>query len=433
MSLFIKMALLQTLLASTLLCRAQQPAPSLPVPASIYLKLDSAEAIFLQNNFLLLAQKYTVDAAKALVIQAKLYPNPNFNFATTIYNQDSKKIFPSPFSSNGEAISGISQLIILAGKRNKQVQLAQANVHLNEYQFFDLIRTLKYTLRTDFFNIYYLQQSAKAYDAEIKALSQIADAFELQRDQKYIAEKEVLRIKALLYSFQSEYNDLQNQINDIESELRQVLQIKPYNYIIPVPDSEAIRNLNPLKYQLATLLDTAYTHRTDLLIAKENTNINQLNYKYQQALAVPDVVANISYDQQGSYVHNLSMAGFAIDLPFFNRNQGNIKAAKHGIDAAASTQKSVAASVEESVFRALQKALDQDKLFKAIDPKFSLDFDRLMKEVLINYQKRNISILEFLDFYDSFKQNVLQLNSIQFNRVSAFEDINFFTANNFFN
>ncbi len=433
MYLFTKLLLLHILLAGSFFCSAQRPLSPLPANDSINLKLDSAEAIFLRNNFLLLAQRYNVDMAKGLVIQAKLYPNPGFNFTTTVYNQDVKRIFPKPFSKSGEVITGISQLIILAGKRNKQVQLAQANVRLNEYQFFDLLRTLKYTLRTDFFNIYYLQQSAKAYDDEIKALSQIVNAFEQQQGKGYIAEKEVVRIKALLYSFKSEYNDLKNQINDIESELRQVLQIKPTTYIIPMPDKNAISNLNPLTYQLATLLDTAYSHRTDLSIAKENTHITQLNYNYQKALAVPDVTANISYDQQGSYVKNLSMAGFAIDLPFFNRNQGNIKSAKYGIDAATASQKSVEASVEENIFRALQKALDQDKLLKDIDPAFSNDFDRLMKEVLTNYQKRNISILEFLDFYDSYKQNVLQINAIQFNRVSAFEDINFFTANNFFN
>ena len=148
---------------------------------------------------------------------------------------------------------------------------------------------------------------------------------------------------------------------------------------------------------------------------------------------MPDVTANVSYDQQGSYVKNLSMAGFSIDLPFFNRNQGNIKAAKHSIDAASASQRNVEASVEENVFRALQKAISQDKLLKGIDPLFSNDFERLMKEVVANYQKRNISILEFLDFYDSYKQNILQLNAIQFNRVSAFEDLNFYTANNFFN
>lgn len=426
-----KMLLLYFMLAATSFCSAQQPVkPTLPVD-SLNLTLDSAESIFLRNNFLLLAQKYNIDMAKGLLIQAKLYPNPGFNFATTIYNPIAKQFFP--LAGNGEVITGISQLILLAGKRNKQIKIAQANIVLNEYQFFDLLRTLKYTLRTDFYNIYYLQQSAKAYGDEIKALNQIVNAFEQQKGKGYISEKEVVRIKALLYSFTSEYNDLQNQIHDRQSELRQILQIKPYSYINPLPNNEAIRNLDPLKFQLTTLLDTAYAHRTDLLIAKQNTNINQLNLNYQKALAVPDVTASISYDQQGSFVHNLSMAGFAIDLPFFNRNQGNIKAAKSGIDAAAATQRSVEESVEENVFRALQKALDQDKLLKSIDPKFSTDFDRLMKEILINYQKRNISILEFLDFYDSYKQNVLQINSIQFNRVSAFEAINFFTANNFFN
>jgi len=324
-------------------------------------------------------------------------------------------------------------MILLAGKRNKQVLLAKANVQLTEFQFFDLIRTLQYTLRTDFFNIYYLQQSAKVYDEEIKALNQIVLAFEQQRGKGYIAEKEVIRIKALLYSFKSEYNDLINQINDTESELRMLVQVKPSSYINPIIDNAAVNNLDPLKYQLATLLDTAYSRRTDLLIAKQNTSINRLNYNYQKALAVPDVTANVSYDQQGSYVKNLSMAGFSIDLPFFNRNQGNIKAAKHSIDAASASQRNVEASVEENVFRALQKAISQDKLLKGIDPLFSNDFERLMKEVVANYQKRNISILEFLDFYDSYKQNILQLNTIQFNRVSAFEDLNFYTANNFFN
>ena len=431
MYLFRKMLLLQTLLAATLLCNAQKNPSFIAGSDSLNLSLDSTETIFLRSNFLLLAQKYNIDIAKALVIQAKLYPNPNFSFSTTIYNPITQKLFP--LANDGEVISSFSQMILLAGKRNKQVLLAKANVQLTEFQFFDLIRTLQYTLRTDFFNIYYLQQSAKVYDEEIKALNQIVLAFEQQRGKGYIAEKEVIRIKALLYSFKSEYNDLANQINDIESELRMLVQVKPSSYINPIIDNAAVINLDPLKYQLATLLDTAYSRRTDLLIAKQNTSINRLNYNYQKALAVPDVTANVSYDQQGSYVKNLSMAGFSIDLPFFNRNQGNIKAAKHSIDAASASQRNVEASVEENVFRALQKAISQDKLLKGIDPLFSNDFERLMKEVVANYQKRNISILEFLDFYDSYKQNILQLNAIQFNRVSAFEDLNFYTANNFFN
>jgi len=191
---------------------------------TLHLSLDSAESTFLRNNLLLLAQKYNVDAQKALIIQAKLWPNPNISLSRG-------PIIPlknptATFFNNSENAVSVSQLVMLAGKRNKQIKLAEANVKLSEYQFYDLLRTLKYTLRGDFFNTYYLQQSAKVYDKEISALQQVVKAFNEQEGKGYISEKEVVRIKAQLYSLQSEYNDLINQINDIESETRLVLQIK---------------------------------------------------------------------------------------------------------------------------------------------------------------------------------------------------------------
>ncbi len=421
-----------SLVAACFTAKAQQNNEP-PKIDSLSLTLDSAENMFLHNNFQLLSQKYNIDAQKALVIQARLYPNPNINFATALYNPAAKAVLPLPFSTNGEVQAGISQLIILAGKRNKQVKLQQANVTLSEYQFYDLIRTLKYTLRTDFFNIYYLQQSAKVYDAEIEALQHIVNAYAQQQGTGYIAEKEIIRIKAQLYSFKSEYNDLINQINDAESELRLVLQTKASVFIAPSVDTIAEKSLDPLKFSLNTLIDSAYKSRTDLLIAKANNNINKLNYDYQKSLAVPDLTANLAFDQQGSYVNNLSMAGVSIDLPLFNRNQGNIKSAKRMIDVTEATQKSVEATVEENVTRSLQKAVAEDNLYKGIDPTFIAEFEYLKNQVLINYQKRNIGLLDFLDFYDSYKQNALQLNTIQYNRVQALEDINYYTGTNFFN
>jgi len=402
---------------------------------TIKISQDSAETIFLRNNFQVLAQRYNVDAQKALIIQAKLLPNPNFSFSRgpliPIYDPGSS--YPhSNFFSNSENAASVSQLILLAGKRNKQIKIAEANAKLSEYQLFDLIRTLKYTLRTDFFSIYYLQQSAKVYDKEIQSLQHVVDAFNLLSGKGYIAEKEVIRVKAQLYSLKSEYNDLINQINDTESELRLVLQVKNV-FIFPVVNNFKIDSLNPDKYSVATLIDTAYKNRTDLLIAKTNTSINKLNYDYQKALAVPDITASFSWDRQGSYATNFNSAGIAIDLPFFNRNQGNIKSAKFMINNTDYTEKSVAATVEEQIRRALQKAYDNDKLLHSIDPKFNADFDRLLGEVLKNYEKRNMGLLDFLDFYDSYKQNVLQINSLQLNRVNAFENLNFYTATNFYN
>jgi cobalt-zinc-cadmium efflux system outer membrane protein len=405
---------------------AQAPADSLR------LSLDSAEHLFINGNYLLLAQKYNIQAQKAQEIQAKLYPNPNFSIFYSIYNSTTKKFFPTGPGTEGSEISmQLSQMIYLAGQRNKQVKIAEANTRLSEYQFFDLIRTLKYTLRTDFYTIHFLLQSLTVYDKEIKSLQQVVKAFEEQEGKGYIAEKEVIRIKAQLYSLLTEYQALVNQINDKESELRLVLQIKT-SFIIPELNSSKLNDLNPGTYPLAVLLDSAYLNRSDLKIARTNVEASKLNYNYQKSLAVPNLTLGLAYDKQGSYIDNLPSLGAAIDLPFFNRNQGNIQTAKITTDANNALQLNVEATVQEDVSRALQKAFANDKMYRAIDPKFMSDFDRMLHEVLINYEKRNLTLLDFLDFYGSYKDNVLASNDIQLNRLSAFEDINFYTGTEFF-
>src|SRR5580658_9452384 len=157
---------------------AQPAAAQAPVRDTLKMDLFHAEKIFLDSNFLLLAQRYNVDVQRALILQAKLWPNPNLSVSQgpiiPIYDPNSQ--YPhSNFFYKNELSASISQLILLAGKRNKQIKLAQANTKLAEEQFFDLLRTLKYALRSDFFNIYYLQESARVYSQEIKALQKVVD------------------------------------------------------------------------------------------------------------------------------------------------------------------------------------------------------------------------------------------------------------------
>lgn len=399
---------------------------------TLRINMDSAERMFLGGNYNLLAQKYNIQSQKALEIQAKLYPNPNLSLFYSLYNSQTKKFFPvGPDSTGGELTAQLSQLIYLAGKRKKQVKIAETNTRLAEYQFYDLVRTLKYTLRTDFYNIYFLLQSASVYHEEIQSLQEVVHAFEEQEGKGYIAEKEVIRIKAQLYTLLGEFNNLVSQINDQESELRLVLQIKG-SFIFPILDSAKLENLDPASYSLTTLLDSAYKNRSDLQIARTNVEASNLNYNYQKALAVPDLTLSLAYDQQGSYINNLTSLGAAIDLPFFNRNKGNILAAKINTQVNTALQLNTEATVQENVSHALEKAFANDKMYRTIDPKFLRDFDRLLHEVLINYQKRNLTILDFLDFYGSYKDNILSSNNIQFNRISAFEDINYYTGTEFF-
>jgi len=407
-----------------------------PIRDTLKLTLPQAEKIFVDSNLQLLAQHYNIDVQRALILQARLWPNPNLSISQgpviPIYDPNSQ--YPhSNFFYHSETSAGISQLILLAGKRGKQIKIAEANTTLAEQQFFDLLRTLKYTLRSDFFNIYYLQQSARVYDAEIRALQKVVAAYDRQQGKGYISEKEVVLVKAQLVSFQSEYIGLVTQIMGLESELRLTVQVKPEVYIAPMVDTLSLAQLDPGAVPYSTMLDSAYRRRTDLLMARTNTRINELQYKYQKALAVPDLTLGVNYDKQGSYANNFTSLGAAIDLPLLNRNQGNIKSAKYAIDNTVAMQKSAEKTVDENISNALEIAYANNNLYKTLDSKFAGDFERLANAELDAYTKRTVGLLDFLTFYDAFKQNVVQLNTIQYNRVQAFEDLNYYTATNFFN
>ncbi len=400
---------------------------------TLRLDLSQAEKIFLDSNLQILAQKYNVDATRALIIQARLWPNPNLNIVQGAYNTQTHKWFPITGRDNSEQAVQLSQLILLAGKIKKQVNIAKTNTLLAEYGLYDLLRTLKFALRSSFFNIYYLGQTAKVYNEEISSLKTIAAAFEQQAGNGYVSEVDLVRIQAQLYSLQSEYQALIDNINDEQSQIRVLLQVPATAFLAPVLDSATLAAADPLKYNMQSLMDSAYQNRTDLMIAKGNLLLSQQTYSLQKALAVPDLTLGTSWDKNGSYIHNFNAVSAGIDIPIFNRNQGNIKSARILIDLNKTQVQSTVKGLEEDVTRGLQKALDADRLYKGINPAFAAHFDKLAAAMLENYMLRNIRLLDFLTFYDSYKQNIVQLNTILFNKVNALENINFLTGTNFFN
>ncbi len=395
-----------------------------PVSDTLKLTVKQAEDQFIKNNLNLIIQRYNIDNASAQVITARLFQNPDFSFANGIHATGVSNAF------NEQSFS-VSQLFSLAGKRNKNVQLAKIGVEQTKYQFFDLLRTLKFTLRNDFYTIYYQQQSAKVYNEEIGSLAKTFTVFKEQYAKGNIAQKEVLRIQSQLYSLQTEYNSLLSGIDTTQSELKLLIKASPNTYIQPQVSADNQQQVAQVPYQ--QLLDSAYANRYDLKYTKAAVDYNNLNLKLQKATAVPDVSLSFNYDKLGSYGDNFMSAGLAFSLPFFNRNQGGIRQARIAIDQSKVQLQSQQDQVESDVATNYKGAVRLEKLYNSFDPQFKDDFTHLIQEVFKNYEKHNISMLEFLDFYDSYKTNTLQLNNLQLNRVLSLEQLNYATGTPFFN
>jgi cobalt-zinc-cadmium efflux system outer membrane protein len=389
---------------------------------SIHITLPEAEKQFLNNNLSLLAAKYNIDIGKAQLIQTKLYNNPNLTFAGNLYNPDNRKLADLS-NKTGEYAISLQQLVILAGKRNKQIKLAETGISLAEQKFFDLLRTLRYSLRSDFYNAYYLQNSVETYQRQIVSLEKLNAAYQDLLAKGLVTLKDAVRIKSLLYSLKADQVLLQNQLNDLQSELQLLLQNNKA-YFIPRVENTT-ENLSIRRFPLADLIDTAYANRYDLKQAETTQVYNQQNYVLQKSLAVPDLTIGAGFDKRGSFVTNASFFSIAIDLPFFNRNQGNIKAAKIALDQGKTFIQQQKLTVESEVENAYKKALNTDKMLQSMDPGFREQFEKLLTGITENFQRKNISLIEFTDFYESYKQNILQFNHLQSEKMQAIEALHF--------
>jgi cobalt-zinc-cadmium efflux system outer membrane protein len=160
-------------------------------------------------------------------------------------------------------------------------------------------------------------------------------------------------------------------------------------------------------------------------MAQSDIDINKANLNYQQALATPDITIGAGWDRNGSFVHNFNFLSMQIDLPFFNRNQGNIKSARFNVESSKAKLLSTMDVIQSDVSQAYSNALSTDRLYRKFDNQFVNDLDTLVEEMVKNYEKKNIGIVEFLDYYDAYKNNIVQINNLKNNRANAFENLNF--------
>jgi cobalt-zinc-cadmium efflux system outer membrane protein len=401
---------------------------SLHAQDTLRLTIRQADSIFLQHNLQLLAEKYQIDISKSQEIQDKLWANPTLGVEISAYNP-SRGAFD--VGRQGQKAITIQQLITRAGKRNKRVALDVESTRKTEFQFYDLIRTLKFELREIFFESYFLNQTIALYDTQIATLNTTVTAFDKEYNRKNISLKEVVRLKALLFQLTNDRADILFELSENQRDLKTLLSSE--NPVKSVVDSTDISRYQLKNYNLALLKDRALQSRADLKVAQSETKQSELNYTLQKALAVPDVQIGGIYDQSSNYVSNYFGLNLSMDLPVFNRNQGNIKAAKSSISYYKTAETAKQASINNEVDAALQKVFVAEKAYKSVENHFTDQFELLSKGFYENFQKRNITLLEFIDFIETYNESIKEFNRLQADRIKVYEELNFVVGEELFN
>lgn len=389
------------------------------------ISLVEAEDRFLRGNLQLLAARLNIDASRAAVVQAQLWSNPNIQIEQNVYNPQTRRYLDLTKYGNTEV--QIQQLFLLAGKRDKQVKLAEISTHIAEHTFYDLLRALRLELRSDYYDLYFLQQSVAFYDESLKVLHNTVTSVERIYERRSILLAEVLRLKALLFSLENERLGLLSQMEEIQGGMRILLRDTTHArvYYLPILDRARLDSMRVDTLSLDRLIVQAKELRPDYQIADANVQFEETNLALQRAMAIPDVTLGGRYSRNGSYIPDYFAVTVAVDIPLLNRNQGNILVSEKTLEVGKANREQVARTVEKEVTVAYHRAVETDRLFKSFDRKFTFQYQSLVEGMVANYLKRNMTIIEFTDFYESYRTAMLQMNQLQDDRADAFEALNY--------
>ncbi|TWR27159.1 TolC family protein [Mucilaginibacter achroorhodeus] len=386
---------------------------------TLRLTFQDAEKLFLTNNLQLIAQKYNVDASQALIKQAKLWDNPVLSTDQNI--TDANKKFFDHSNGRGQIFVQLSQVFTTAGKRGKQVQIARDGVQIQQAEFNDLMRNLRYNLLLDFTQVNNLMEQRKVYQTEITSASAMVNAIDKSYQNGNNSLKDLIRLKALLFGLQNDLVEIDRQINDLEAELKTLLVTDPSKFIAP----QITFTNNQVALDVPSLIEQAKANRGDYLSNVYQLNQNQHNLALQKAIAVPDVTVGSAFDQNSSYARNYVGLQISLPLPLWNRNQGNIKNARLTAQSQEYTLKNAEVGLNNDVYSAVkQYGLSQQLLGKQEDD-FYDKYDQLYRGMAKAYQIKQISLQEFVDFFDSYRDTKLKILNQKLNLQKAIAELNF--------
>src|SRR6218665_1506159 len=393
------------------------------------LSLQDCENLFQKNNLLLLAEQYTISASRAAVIQARIWEHPYFEADMNLYNPSNNQYFD--IGEKGQKQFTVQQLIYLGGKKRNEISLAKNNVALAELQYEQLLRNLILETRRNFYGLYFDSKKYQSIESQLSYLESLITSYTTQTEKGNIALKDLVRLQSLALSLKNDQLEIKKNILENQENLK-ILTNSEEAIIPSIDDATLTEKLNKtINYLEPQLQEIALQKNPEFRSSLKLIENSELMVKWQKALSVPDVTLGANYDQRSGAFDNQLNFSVGIPLPLWNKNKGAIKVAKAELqqDQTLKDQKSI--ELKAKISSALQTFLFQQKQYKQSETGFD-NLEVLNKGMLSNFLKKNISLIEFTDFMESYNQSTLYINQIKKEVIISGESINCLTNENVF-
>lgn len=392
------------------------------LPTYSQVSLQACEAAFRQNNLLLLAEQYNIDAAKAAVIQSRIWELPYLSGEFNAVNPQDRRVLD--VGGRGQKGLAIQQLIYLGGKKKNEIEFVKSNIVLAELQFEQLLLNLRYQLRQRFYSLYFNLRKIEGITAQASRLDTLIANYTVQVEKGNLPLKDLVRLQSLQLNLRNELISLQGETIQEQNELNLLTGLTPP--VIPLVSSQdlEIHYQKPVKFSPEELLTMVLENNLEYLSYLKVRESNELFLKWQESLATPDLSAGLSYDQRGGAFGNQVNVTVGIPLPLWNRNRGNIKIAEAQL-AKSNLEKDY--KLQEFRSQTLTAYQLWEQYFRQYRQYYTnlVDLTEVYNAMILNFQRRNISIMEFTDFMESYNLSMLQINEMRKQLILSGESLNY--------
>ena len=315
--------------------RAQEPVPA----ANTVVTLERAVGLAQANSPVLRQSRARIEQAQGLAIQAGLYPNPQQNSGN-----------PNQFGGTNSLYSvGFSQEIVRAGKLQLNQSAAQQAVRQANLEYIRQRFELLTAVRQQFFAVLAAQKRVETLRDMRKIAQQSQDTGVklFQREQTGEADSLLLRID--LRRVEASFRSTEFVLASGKQQLAA---------LVGLPDMKIDRVDADLAMPLPNFDDPQVREQLLIgssLVESARAEIVRTQFLLQRAEVevIPNLIVNSGYQWSVNNPHSQALVGLYFNVPIWDRNQGNIRAA------GANVRQSVAQlnSVQNDLLRQLADAL----------------------------------------------------------------------------
>lgn len=395
---------------------------------TLELTYTEAVGILLQESLPLLSAHYEVEASEGELLQSRSWNNPHFNWNQDLYSAERNEYF----NQKNQRLIQMDFMFSVSGKHTRGVKLAKIGLEQNQLMYENTKRSLVYEVGLKFHQLMMLQKRNELYKVVFSQFKTLIDAYEIQYKVGEIPGSELIRLKSELLTLQNSIVNNQNETEKEMSELRALLNMRPDVILVAKESTLAIPD--PIQLDLEELYVHAEENRPDYLARLKEISYQEMNLKLQTSKSIPDLMVGYQpHDKGSNYVRPYTGLVVEMDIPIFNRNQGNIASSKAEVSKSKADAEHALNSLKNEISSSLNKFFHSKSALDNYDIGFLKELESLNNSALQNYNNKNINILQYLDMQRTYINTMAEYLGLKSEIVQRVIDIEFTTGYQLYN